>query len=357
MNSIGDLLKQSWQIYKANFKLLVGIVTLPIAISFITVLFSFVSSAVALLFILLGYIIGGIVGFITPVALIYALKEKDQNIASSEALKKSFRRFFSWWRISFLAGIIVIAGLLMLIIPGIILSVWFGLASYVMVMEDRRGMAALLRSKDLISGYSWGVLGRVLVMGIVALSVYLPVAVLSLGLGLLFGLSFDQLIFDDAVEPLEAVLSLPGVVAQWLIAIFVSIYGYLMYQNLRDIKKDVPYVEPTTKRKLKYLAMGILGIVVIIVGLIAGIVLVSLGSARDAVGDARLQAQMNQLRAAVEIHSGTFGAYPITLDELEGGLIDPDDTARFDYYLIEDTGGYKICAEFKNKGYSCIQNI
>jgi len=54
--------------------------------------------------------------------------------------------------------------MIFLIIPEIILWVWFCLISYVLIYEDKRGMAALLRSKDLISGNWWGVFWRIIII-------------------------------------------------------------------------------------------------------------------------------------------------------------------------------------------------
>jgi uncharacterized membrane protein len=83
-------------------------------------------------------------------------------------IKKTLR--FSWgkriWPL-FLAGLlyfsVVIVGFVLLLIPGIIFLVWFSFAFFIVVEERRGAVAALKRSKELVSDYFWPVLGRYLV--------------------------------------------------------------------------------------------------------------------------------------------------------------------------------------------------
>jgi hypothetical protein len=62
--------------------------------------------------------------------------------------------------ISLLVGIKVFLWTLLLIIPGIIFSVYYSLSSWSLIYENKKGNEALKRSKSLIEGYWWAVVGR-----------------------------------------------------------------------------------------------------------------------------------------------------------------------------------------------------
>jgi hypothetical protein len=102
--------------------------------------------------------------FWTILALLLALKE-DLNLKDS--YKKGFKILTSSIWVYFLGGIITLGGFLLFIIPGVLFSVWFSLAIYALIFEERRGISAILRSRDLISGSWWGVFWRFLAFGLI----------------------------------------------------------------------------------------------------------------------------------------------------------------------------------------------
>ncbi len=68
---------------------------------------------------------------------------------------------------AFLVGIIVFGGTLLLIVPGIIFSVWYALTSYIVILDDGRGWSALKTSKKLVYGRWWGMAARIFIPSIV----------------------------------------------------------------------------------------------------------------------------------------------------------------------------------------------
>ena len=71
--------------------------------------------------------------------------------------------------LSLLTAVLVLLWSLLLIIPGIIFSVFYTFAIYVFFCEGKRGMDALRRSRSLVSGYFWPVFGRILFLLLVTL--------------------------------------------------------------------------------------------------------------------------------------------------------------------------------------------
>jgi len=140
--------------------------------------------------------------------------------------------------------------MIFLIIPEIILWVWFCLISYVLIYEDKRGMAALLRSKDLISGNWWGVFWRIII--IFGINFFISSWSLILFLFLsLFSIWFHCFFYFYFGEFYRNVIFFP----------FNTIYFALIYENLSLIKRTE--LEITLKRKLKYLLPTILAIIII----------------------------------------------------------------------------------------------
>lgn len=71
--------------------------------------------------------------------------------------------------VGLLAGLAVLGGFVLLIVPGIIFSIWFAFVGYAVILDGAKGTAALRASKTLVEGRWWGVLWRLLVPGLVYL--------------------------------------------------------------------------------------------------------------------------------------------------------------------------------------------
>jgi len=59
-----------------------------------------------------------------------------------------------------ISGLLILAGLILLIIPGIIASIWFLFAGYVAVLQRRSLIETLRQSRRLTQGVFWPLLGR-----------------------------------------------------------------------------------------------------------------------------------------------------------------------------------------------------
>ncbi|MCA1688925.1 MAG: hypothetical protein LC720_00260 [Actinobacteria bacterium] len=120
----------------------------------------------------------------------------------------------------------VFAGLLALFIPGIYIAVSWYFGAQAVVIDDRRGLAALARSGELVRGRWW----RAAATGVV-----LQVAVLIPG-------SVVSVVFDEAARAANstAILVLGGIVAQTFALPFVAIGATLFYLDLRSGPRPPP---------------------------------------------------------------------------------------------------------------------
>lgn len=137
----------------------IGLLTFSQGVNAGTVLFSG-------LLILLGVILAIAIGLWLQVAQIKAVSQVAKGKAGS--IEDVFRS--SWgntiWRllgVDILSGLIIALGFVLFVIPGIIFLVWFSFAQFIVVTENVGIIESLRRSKKLVSGYFWGILGRFLV--------------------------------------------------------------------------------------------------------------------------------------------------------------------------------------------------
>jgi len=230
MKKINEIVKSIWAIFEGNAKTFIFIVLMQIGIMILVGIIGFISgfgvimaqlvnsqslesfSLSGFLAILPMVLILGIVvicvSLWTSFALYYAAEDKKRSF--SECLSLAWKSFGSGLVLSFCLGFVLMLGYILLIIPGIILSVCLYFAIPVLLYEKVGILEAMKRSMALVKGYWWSVFGRVLLL---SLCVYLANFVLSI-----FGLS---------------------IVVQILIAILWPVFTYILYKDLLSLKGGV----------------------------------------------------------------------------------------------------------------------
>lgn len=342
LHGIGDLLSESWNIFQKHFRLIIGVVVPGIIVGVAAgALFLFDDTIV----ISLASLVGGLVSIWVTVSLLYAISERDR-ITVAEALRKGGQRFFSYLWISLLSGFIVLGGFLLFIIPGIILAIWFSLALYILAAEDRRGMNALFRSKQMVQGYWWPVFGRFLVLGLIGFAIMVPFMIAEIML--------EGVENAGAIEILQI---FQGVISM-LFSAFAMVFGFLLYENLKAVKGELPFEKSGMGRKLKYLAVGFIGIF-LIGALLVGIVFVSLSGARESAREAKRDADIRNLTSAVEFYYAENGTYPSSLEQAKGEFLqdiprDPTTGLPYEYFVTRSGEGYILCADFQNRQEKCL---
>lgn len=245
-----EIISKSWRDYVANFhdwaiySLILFIPGFVLTLSgsfggFLNTYLPSTSIPTNILIVILA-IAAGLMWAWSTLALVHAIgkyleiKQTDQwKEHYVAALYKIWPAFYT----SLLKGVIVFAGTLLLIVPGIIFSVWYAFILYGVLLADERGWQALESSKKLVQGRWWGVVWRLL----------LP--------GLVFGLGFAAvnivatLLFK--VFPLsdESYLLISNILGSLLSAIFAPltlIASLNLYYSLRDNPMQTSPVQPPT---------------------------------------------------------------------------------------------------------------
>lgn len=236
--NIGDLLNRAWQIYKARFWVFLGLMVLPFLLSESS-LFA-VPKPISAVFSIAGIIVG--IWF--AVALLFVIKDREQKIGFQESLAKGWHKLISYWWVSALTLLVTMGGLFLFIVPGVIFSVWFGFSAFVLISEDLKGMNALFRSKQLVKGFWKSVFWRQFVVGALAVAIVLGIEASS---------SFFQ----------NQTLKLFGSLATILVAPIVTIYNFLIYEDLKRLKQGIVFEPPKRGTKAKYIIVAILGLLLI----------------------------------------------------------------------------------------------
>lgn len=232
--SLKTLLDQTWGIYKKRFKVFFGIMIPPVIVSFLLGLFiafgTILLNSNSALFGVLGIIVltisailtlAGVVAQIwSHTALLYAIKDREENIGIKESYRRGWGKIISYFWISLLSGFIISGGFLLFFVPGLIFLIWFSLASFVLIYEGKRGWLALMSSREYIKGNWWAVFWRFLFIGIIFWLFFYSLNILT-GFGV-------EGSFEKVYLYIGYVLSAP----------VVTIYLSLIYENLKANSAD-----------------------------------------------------------------------------------------------------------------------
>jgi hypothetical protein len=158
----------------------------------------------------------------------------DEDAGVREALNSGFQKTAPFLWVFCLLAFILGGGYLAFFLPGLLFTVWFIFAQYIIASEESRGMAALLKSREYVRGYGWEVCGRIVLLGLLTTIIMLPLSLIPLA-GPLIGL---------------------------LIGPFTLIFYHEIYRDLKAVKGDI-VVSCNTGDKARWLLAGAAGYIVV----------------------------------------------------------------------------------------------
>lgn len=131
-------------------------------------------------------------------ALVHQVIRAEEEIDTRTILKLTWSKFASLFWVGFLYVVIVFIGYLFLIIPGIILAIYYSFSIFVVITEDKHGFDALKRSGEIVRGYGWALVRRLLVW------CYLIVAIIIFSMIPIIGW-FGQIFLPFIITPLALI--------------------------------------------------------------------------------------------------------------------------------------------------------
>lgn len=171
------LFKPSWEALKLNIVtfLILGIVPF---LGFIVSTFGIAGGIAEVTdnasVLLAAVIIVGVISLVfTPAVTFTQVKSvQGQKVGVGEALKASLNRFFAFWGVMILSGLMILGGFLLLVVPGVFMIRRYFLAPYGVFTENLGVWGTMERSKELCkprAGAVWGVIGVSILISLVGI--------------------------------------------------------------------------------------------------------------------------------------------------------------------------------------------
>ncbi len=215
MNPLSGVLDEAWRMYKAHARHL-------LAIAFVIYL---VATVIAALLALAGGTIGAVLGALVEIVAAFLLqatlvkavqdvRDGRADLSIGETVSAATPYIASVALASILAGIAIIIGLALIVVPGLYLITIWAVIVPVIVIERSGALASFGRSQQLVRGRGWHVFATLVL-------VYVILLVVNLVLGLIF-------------SALPHVLSsgLSSIISGTLIAPFLALVVTLVYYRL-----------------------------------------------------------------------------------------------------------------------------
>jgi hypothetical protein len=236
----GELIRSSWETLKLRWKSIVGVYILFVGI--ILLLSMLFGGGVALsiglgkqvFLTIIGFLIFYIGIFLIGVWMQAALALSivgDSNTGVVQNIKLAWPKIIPLFLVTLLMGLIVLGGFMLFVIPGIIFMIWFAFGNFIVVFENKRGVDALFTSKEYMKGNFLAVLGRGLVYLLFVFGVMFLFGIVT---GVLKGISDSvfMMFFSQLVT----------MIANGIVSLLGLVYGYKIYEAVRNQKKDVKIV-------------------------------------------------------------------------------------------------------------------
>ena len=233
LSGIGDLLRKALEVYKPRMWTLVVLTLVMVFLPALVLAALIGAGALLFLFlpdfrhvILLASILPASAAAIwcanwALTALFTAIADDSCGIKEALRCAKTVTLAHIW--LTMLMGLVIAGGYMLLIVPGVVLTVWFFFAPLILINEDARGMEALLKSKEYVRGRWLGVCWRLIAVWFISVAIScIPV-----------------------IGQLLAFLFIP----------FSFVCSFLIYQELRSIRADMAF-EPTQRAKTGIVAVG-----------------------------------------------------------------------------------------------------
>ncbi len=226
MMPVAEIIRLSWNLYIGKIKKylpFIGLMFLFSALSsFASVLFTDIIKLPQIFAALATAAVSGIFYLFTFGLTIFIILYTDRFLENKKTdfkLKAMLAVFWPALCISILTALITLGGFLLLIIPGVIFTVWYAFSIYLAVLEKKKGVGALLHgSREMSRGRFWPIFGRlVLPAAFWAIIAYLVLA----GIFNLLGMIFNQSLLT--ADSLPMALTAITLIVSDLIAAFFSI--------------------------------------------------------------------------------------------------------------------------------------
>jgi hypothetical protein len=136
-----------------------------------------------------------------------------------ENFKYAFSNFWSYLFISLVAGLILLAGIVLFVVPGLVVAVLFSMFPFVYIVAGNHKLNALKQSKELVQKYFWAVAGRMFVV-------------------VLFTTLISNILSDThSSSAINLIFLLLNIVYSIILPGFMAAYFYFIYKDVTATNK------------------------------------------------------------------------------------------------------------------------
>jgi hypothetical protein len=179
MNPTDGVISEAFDLYKKHFSHLVVIaLVIYLAIAVLAFLLVFLLGWVGAVLSAILSIIGA---FLVQAALVEAvadIRDGRADMTVSETLNRGMSRIASVAGASILAGIAIVIGLLLLIVPGLVLITWWAVIIPIIVLEHVGTFDSFSRSRELVRGFDWQVFGVIVIQFLIFIAFSIVLGIL-----------------------------------------------------------------------------------------------------------------------------------------------------------------------------------
>src|SRR5215210_639074 len=228
MSPTSGVIGEAWGLYKAHWKHFMSI-------SFVVYAgVAVIGLVLTLLLSWFGALLGAIVALIalfwlqgTLVRAVEDVRDGRADLSLGETFDSVKPHLSSIIVAGILAGLGIVLGLILLIVPGLVLLTWWILIVPVIVLERRSAGESFSRSRELVRGYGWRVFG---------------VIILTIVIYIIAGIVL-RILLSPLADWLQSFVG--DIVVGTILTPFLAVTWTLLYFRLRGVKEpSAPAPEP-----------------------------------------------------------------------------------------------------------------
>jgi hypothetical protein len=128
------------------------------------------------------------VGVLVTAAGILALGKivNGEEFSVRNVFSTAWKKYWAFLLISIVIFFLYAFGFVLLIVPGALFAVWFAFSKFIAIEKGTGLKESLLKSKELVKGMYWKILGRLIIFGLFIILIEVILTVIPYGLGSVF---------------------------------------------------------------------------------------------------------------------------------------------------------------------------
>ena len=213
MNPLSGVFGEAWQLYKRHWQHFFAVAVIVYAL--LLLLSVFVTTLLGRLGLIIAFFLAIVGAFWLQGALIEAVRDVRDgraDLSVRETIERVLPRFNRIAVAGILAGLGIAAGLVLLIVPGLILLTMWVMVIPAVVLEDRGVIESFGRSRALVRGNGWNVFGVIVLTILLLIGIQTALSILLLPL--------DNWLARLIGDIVSATIIAPYVVTTWTLAYY-----------------------------------------------------------------------------------------------------------------------------------------